>query len=76
VNPDNGIAQRLEVRMVPTLYLALPEQRVMTPIGAGVLTLSDLKERILRMAGQKPADWGQPRHSPAGEARVAEGGRP
>ncbi|MEW6542478.1 MAG: conjugal transfer protein TraF [Nitrospirota bacterium] len=55
VNVDNGIAKRLEVKMVPTLYLAIPDERVLTPIGAGVLTVSDLKERILRMAGVPPA---------------------
>lgn len=70
-NADNGMAQRLEVKMVPMLYLALPDQRVVTPIGAGVLTLSDLKERVLRLALKVPATAPAPLQ-PAGATVTAE----
>jgi conjugal transfer pilus assembly protein TraF len=53
VNADNGIARNLEVKMVPMLYLAIPDEQVLTPVGAGVLTLSDLKHRVLVLAGRK-----------------------
>lgn len=54
-NPDNGMAKRLEVRLVPMLYLAIPDERVLTPVGAGVLTLSELKDRILKLAAARPS---------------------
>jgi conjugal transfer pilus assembly protein TraF len=43
---DNGIARTLEVRQVPALFLAEPSGGKITPIGYGVLSESELLERI------------------------------
>lgn len=44
---DNGMVERLGVHMTPMVYLAIPEEKFLTPIGAGIMTLSDLRERVL-----------------------------
>lgn len=44
---DNGMVERLGVHMTPMVYLAIPEEKFLTPIGAGLMTLSDLRERVL-----------------------------
>jgi conjugal transfer pilus assembly protein TraF len=43
---DNGIARALDVRQVPALFLAEPRGGKITPIGYGVLSESELLERI------------------------------
>jgi conjugal transfer pilus assembly protein TraF len=43
---DNGIARTLDVRQVPALFLAEPGDGKITPIGYGVLSESELLERI------------------------------
>ena len=43
---DNGIARTLDVRQVPALFLAEPRGGRITPIGYGVLSESELLERI------------------------------
>ena len=43
---DNGIARTLDVRQVPALFLAEPGGGKITPIGYGVLSESELLERI------------------------------
>ncbi|CAM3345889.1 conjugal transfer protein TraF [Paracidovorax anthurii] len=54
--PDNGIATALQVTQVPAVFLAQPATGKITPIGAGVLSESQLLERISIVS------------SPAGEA--------
>lgn len=44
--PDNGIATTLRVTQVPAVFLAQPSTGQITPIGAGVLSESQLLERI------------------------------
>lgn len=44
--PDNGIATTLKVTQVPAVYLAQPFTGKITPIGFGVLSESQLLERI------------------------------
>jgi len=44
--PDNGIATALKVEQVPAVYLAQPFTRKIVPIGFGVLSESQLLERI------------------------------
>lgn len=44
---DNGMVERLGVNMTPMVYLAIPGENFLTPIGAGIMTLSDLRERVL-----------------------------
>ena len=43
---DNGIARTLDVRQVPALFLAEPRGGKITPLGYGVLSESELLERI------------------------------
>jgi conjugal transfer pilus assembly protein TraF len=43
---DNGISRTLDVKHVPALYLADPTSGKITPIGFGVLSESELLERI------------------------------
>lgn len=47
---DNGIAAALEVNQVPAVYLAQPASGSITPIGFGVLSESQLLERIAIVA--------------------------
>lgn len=56
--PDNGIATALRVAQVPTVFLAHPASGRITPIGSGVLSESQLLERISIVS------------SPAGEAML------
>jgi conjugal transfer pilus assembly protein TraF len=44
--PDNGIATTLKVTQVPAVFLAQPYTGTITPIGFGVLSESQLLERI------------------------------
>ena len=43
---DNGISRTLDVKHVPALYLADPARGRITPIGFGVLSESELLERL------------------------------
>jgi len=56
--PDNGIATTLQVTQVPAVFLAQPAAGKITPIGTGVLSESQLLERIAIVS------------SPAGEAML------
>lgn len=56
--PDNGIATALQVTQVPAVFLAQPATGKITPIGAGVLSESQLLERIAIVS------------SPSGEAML------
>ena len=56
--PDNGIATALKVTQVPAVFLAQPFTGKITPIGFGVLSESQLLERIATVA------------SPTGEAML------
>ena len=47
---DNGISRTLQVTQVPALYLAEPFTGKITPIGFGVLSESQLVERIAAIA--------------------------
>ena len=48
--PDNGIAARLNPTAVPALYLTMPATRQIQPIGFGLMSLSELIERIATLA--------------------------
>jgi conjugal transfer pilus assembly protein TraF len=52
---DNGIAQTLDVREVPALFLIEPSSGRIVPIGYGVLSESELLER-LQVVSQPNAD--------------------
>ncbi len=49
--PDNGIATTLKVTQVPAVFLAQPFTGKITPIGFGVLSESQLLERIAIVSG-------------------------
>lgn len=55
VKIDNGIAQSLDVRQVPALFLVEPRGGRIVPIGYGVLSESELLER-LQVVSQPNAD--------------------
>lgn len=48
--PDNGIATRLNARSVPALYLTQPAKREIRPIGFGLMSDTELLERIATLA--------------------------
>jgi conjugal transfer pilus assembly protein TraF len=50
---DNGIAAALQVSQVPAVFLAQPASGTITPIGFGVLSESQLLERIAVVASPK-----------------------
>lgn len=47
--PDNGIATTLRVSQVPAVYLAQPFTGKITPVGFGVLSESQLLERLVQV---------------------------
>jgi conjugal transfer pilus assembly protein TraF len=47
---DNGIATRLNARSVPALYLTQPSKREIRPIGFGLMSDSELLERIATLS--------------------------
>lgn len=51
---DNGIAARLEVSVVPAVFLAIPGSGEITPIGYGVMAEEELAERIYTITQTKP----------------------
>ena len=48
--PDNGIAARLNARAVPALYLTQPSRHEFRPVGFGLMSDTDLLERIAALA--------------------------
>ena len=47
---DNGMAARLNATAVPALYLTAPATRQIVPVGFGVMSMTDLVERIAALA--------------------------
>lgn len=58
--PDNGMAARLNATAVPALYLTAPATREIRPVGFGVMSMTDLVERIAAIAQDAPAGARQP----------------
>jgi len=58
--PDNGMAARLNATAVPALYLTAPATRQIVPVGFGVMSMTDLVERIAALAQDAPAGARQP----------------
>lgn len=48
--PDNGMAARLNATAVPALYLTAPARREIRPVGFGLMSMSDLLERVAALA--------------------------
>lgn len=55
-NMDNGMTQMLGITEVPMLILANVKDRRMIPLGAGVISVQDLIERIYVLTSTKPGD--------------------
>ena len=51
VSADNGVALRLNVTTVPALYLVDPAARTVVPLGVGVMSETQLAERLAAVAG-------------------------
>ena len=51
---DNGMAERVSLQKVPTVYLAIPKENFLVPIGSGVMTFNELRERVLTIMKQRP----------------------
>jgi len=58
--PDNGMAARLNATAVPALYLTAPATRQIVPVGFGVMSMTDLVERIAALAQDASAGTRQP----------------
>lgn len=58
--PDNGMAARLNATAVPALYLTAPATRQIVPVGFGVMSMTDLVERIAALAHDASAGTRQP----------------
>lgn len=50
---DNGMGDQVGVKIVPTIFLAIPEEKFLVPVGAGVLTVQDMYDRIIRILQQR-----------------------
>ena len=50
---DNGVAAKLDVRVVPAVFLAVPGSGEITPIGYGVMAEEELAERIYTITQTK-----------------------
>ena len=44
--PDNGLAARLGVEVTPAVFMVNPRSREILPVGYGVMTESELLQRI------------------------------
>lgn len=55
-NVDNGMTQALGINEVPMLILANVKDRRMIPLGAGVISVQDIIERIYVLTSTKPGD--------------------
>lgn len=53
---DKGQAQQLGVQSVPSFFLAAPARKSVLPLGTGVVSLSDLEDRIYTQAFTRPGD--------------------
>lgn len=51
--PDNGLAARLGVAVTPALYMVNPRTQEITPVGYGVITESELTQRIYTLTAAR-----------------------
>ena len=54
--PDNGMAARLNATAVPALYLTAPATREIIPVGFGVMSMSELVERLAALGENTSTD--------------------
>lgn len=53
---DNGLAERLGIQHVPMLVLANVKDKRLVPLGSGVVSISDIIERIYILTSTEPGD--------------------
>jgi conjugal transfer pilus assembly protein TraF len=53
---NSGQAERLGVKSVPAFFLATPSTRTVAPLGTGVVSFSELEERIYTQAYTQPGE--------------------
>ena len=53
---NNGMAQRLDIKQVPTLYLGNIKDRRLMPLSSGVVSANDIVERIYVLTQTKPGE--------------------
>lgn len=44
---DNGMGDQIGVTKVPTIFVAIPEEQFLVPVGAGILTMQELYDRLV-----------------------------
>jgi len=44
---DNGMGEQLGVTKVPVIFLAIPDEQFLVPVGTGLITMDDLRVRLL-----------------------------
>ena len=50
---DNGMGDQLGVSKVPVIYMAIPDEQFLRPIGAGVITVQELHDRLVTILKQR-----------------------
>jgi putative transposase len=50
---DNGMGDQVGVTRVPMIFLAIPNEEFVVPIGAGLITLDEVRERTLKILKQR-----------------------
>lgn len=44
---DNGMGDQIGVTKVPTIFVAIPDEQFLVPVGAGILTVQELHDRLV-----------------------------
>lgn len=50
---DNGMGEQIGVNKVPVIYMAIPDEQFLVPIGAGVITVQELHDRMVMILKQR-----------------------
>jgi len=52
---DNGMGDQLGVTKVPVIFLAIPDEEFLVPVGTGLITMDDLRVRVLQILKYRTA---------------------
>lgn len=50
---DNGMGDQVGVTKVPTIFVAIPDEQFLVPVGAGILTVQELHDRLVKILQQR-----------------------
>jgi len=50
---DNGMGDQVGVTKVPTIFVAIPDEQFLVPVGAGILTVQELHDRLIKILQQR-----------------------